>query len=339
MAATEGSRGDGAGDVLGAGRGRGRGHDRRRTHRRGRGHPGSGPDGRGVATAQRRARGHQGQRGRPRQLLGRGDEALAQLGCGRALGRVRPAGPLDDRGEGSELGRHGHQAIEPVHERGHGRLAGEWHLSSDRLDQCQGQRVHVRLAVDGLALGLLRRGVPGGAEEDAGGLRPRRLGDGAGQAEVGDAQAAVLAEEQVGGLDVPVDHAAAVRVVEPAAGLQADQEGLRRAEQPAPVEHGAQAPAAEVLEHQVGDVLVGSPVEDGHDVGMAERGRGLGFGLEAAQERAVLRQVGVQDLDGDAAPQLDVVGLVHGGGRARADGRHQPVAPAEHASDLLVAVH
>ena len=49
--------------------------------------------------------------------------------------------------------------------------------------------------------------------------------------------------------------------------------------------------------------------------------------------------VGVQDLDGHAAPQLDVVGQVHGGGRARADGRHQPVAPAEHASDLLVAVH
>ena len=82
-----------------------------------------------------------------------------------------------------------------------------------------------------------------------------------------------------------------------------------------------------------------SPVEDGHDVGVAEGGRGLGLGLEAAQERAVLGQVGVQDLDGDAAPQLDVVGQVHGGGRARADGRHQPVAPAEHASDLLVAVH
>ena len=95
-----------------------------------------------------------------------------------------------------------------------------------RLDEHEAERVHVGPAVDRLALGLLGRGVAGGAEHRALRLGPRRLGERAGQPEVGDAQAGVLAEEQVGGLDVAVDEAAAVGVVEGPGGLEADEQRL-----------------------------------------------------------------------------------------------------------------
>ena len=140
-----------------------------------------------------------------------------------------------------------------------GGVGGERHLTGDRLDQRQGQRVDVGLAVDGLAPGLLGRGVAGRAEHDAGGLGPRRLGEGPGQAEVGDAQPAVLAEQEVGGLDVAVDEAPAVGVVEAAGRLEADQQRLRRRQRRPRSSIGAQAAAAEVLEHEVRRARSSSP--------------------------------------------------------------------------------
>ena len=94
----------------------------------------------------------------------------------------------------------------------------------------EGQRVDVALAVERLAPGLLGRRVAGGAEHRARRLGPGRLGEGPGQAEVGDAQPAVLAEEEVGGLDVAVDEAPAVGVVEAPAGLEPDEQRLGRGE-------------------------------------------------------------------------------------------------------------
>ena len=111
----------------------------------------------------------------------------------------------------------------------------------DRLDEHEAERVDVGLAVHRLALGLLGRGVAGRAEHCALRLGPGRLGEGAGQAEVGDAEAAVVAEEQVGRLDVAVHEPAAVRVVEGPGGLQADEERLRQAQAHALVEDGSEA--------------------------------------------------------------------------------------------------
>ena len=136
-------------------------------------------------------------------------------------------------------------------------------VPGDRLDQHERERVHVGLAVDRLALRLLGRRVARGAEHDARRLGPRRLGDGPGQAEVGDAQPAVLVEQEVGGLDVAVDEAPAVGVVEAARRLEADERAPATASAAAPVEHRPQAAAAEVLEHEVravlGEIATSSP--------------------------------------------------------------------------------
>ena len=178
-------------------------------------------------------------------------------------------------------------------------------------------------------------GVAGGAEHGADGLGPGRLGQGPGQPEVADAQPAVVVEEEVGGLDVAVDEAPPVGVVEAPGRLQADEEGLGRAQPPAPVEHRAQAAAAQVLADQVGPVLLLAPVVDGHDVGVVEGGRGPGLGPEPAQEGVVVGQGRVQHLDRHPAAQAHVVGDEHVPGTTAADRRQQPVAVAEDATDVV----
>ena len=176
------------------------------------------------------------------------------------------------------------------HQRGDGGVGGERHRAGDGFDQHQPERVHVGLAVDRLPLGLLGGRVPGRAEHRALRLGPGRLGEGASQAEVGDAQAAVLAEEEVGRLHVAVHEAAAVGVVEAPRDLQPDEEHLRQAEPHPLVEDSPQAAAAEVLGDDVRGAVVVAPVVDGDDVGVVQgRGR-LRLGTEAPKERCRRRR-------------------------------------------------
>ena len=62
-------------------------------------------------------------------------------------------------------------------------------------------------------------------------------------------------------------------------------------------------------------------------MGVVEGGGGLRLGPEAAQERLVVGQRGVQHLDRDPAPQAHVVGQVDLRRRPGAEGRDEPVAP------------
>jgi hypothetical protein len=81
-----------------------------------------------------------------------------------------------------------------------------------------GERVAVRGGRGALARPLLGREVGHGAEHHAG-LRDARLPRRRGDPEVPDGEAVVLVEQQVARLDVAVDDALGVRVVQRRAGL------------------------------------------------------------------------------------------------------------------------
>ena len=106
--------------------------------------------------------------------------------------------------------------------------------------------------------------------------------------EVGDPDDAVLVEEKVRGLDVPVDQTAPVRVLEAGRDLAAHVRRLRRGQPDPGVEHPPQRAADKQLQDHEGDAVVLTPVVDGHDVGVVERGGELGLGSEPAQETDVV---------------------------------------------------
>ena len=91
-------------------------------------------------------------------------------------------------------------------------------------------------------------------------------------------------------------------------GLGSDRGRLLRAEQAAGVQQRPQAPAAEVLEHEVRDAVLVAPVVDVQDVAVVQRCRQPGLGLELPQERGVAGQRRVKKLDGDASIKPRAVG-------------------------------
>ena len=162
-----------------------------------------------------------------------------------------------------------------------------------------------------------------------------RLGQGPGQAEVGDAEPALVVEQEVGRLDVAVHECRGGGRSRGPRRLQPDEGGLRRREPVALVEQVAQAAAAQVLEHEERSVVVLAPVEDPHDVRVVQAGGGLGLGPEPAQEGLVLGQRRVQHLHRHPAAQHHVVGHEHVGRGTRSHGREEPVPASEDATDVV----
>ena len=181
-------------------------------------------------------------------------------------------------------------------------------------------------------------GVARRAQQHALWFGPRRLGDGASQAEVTDAEPSLLAEEEVGGLDVAMHEPLPVGVFEASRRVEADQQRLRRRQAVAGVEHRPQAPAPEVLAHEVRDALVRARVVHVHHVGVVERGGGLGLGPEALEERRVVRHALVEHLDRDAPPQLRVVGQVDAARRTVAQRGDDAISTREDTADEIAQV-
>ena len=80
-----------------------------------------------------------------------------------------------------------------------------------------------------------------------------------------------------------------------------------------------QAAAGDQLHHVVMQAVLLADVEDGHDVGVVQPGRRLRLAAEPRPQLLVGEQVRRQHLDGDAAAQGFVLGLVDHAHPAAAD--------------------
>jgi len=179
------------------------------------------------------------------------------------------------------------------------------------------QRVLIGGRGQPLAPPLLRGHVAPRADDRS---RPRQAARGVqqlGDAEVHHEGIAVIVEHHVRRLDVAVDHALVVGVVQRTPHL-AQQTGdfAQRWQELAGA--GAlchalgQRAAGQQPHNQVADVLLRAIVEDGDDVGMFERGGSLRLTGEALDVAGLLGQSSGHHLDGDVPLEAALIGAIDG---------------------------
>ena len=266
---------------------------------------------------------------------------------GIAAVEVLGGGPFDDgRRRGRDFGTRklhvGYLLAHVHHRHRHGRLAVERNLAGEHLVDDDAQRVHIGLAGDGLAEGLLGRHVVGRAEH-APVHREAFLGQGARDAEVGDLGAALAAQQNVLGLDVAVDDLLCVRCAQGARDLDRVGERHRRFQGGLAPDQVLQGLARDVLEHDVGrshlDVgvaLVRIPlpcIDHRDDVGMVQLSDGARLAPEALQLIGVRRDLAVHQLDRHLSLEHGVERAVDGAHAAVPYARVQAVATAERGAE------
>ena len=169
-------------------------------------------------------------------------------------------------------------------------------------------------------LALLRRHV-GRRSHDHAGLREARGLDPR-DSEIGDLHLAARGQDDVGGLDIAMDHPARVRDVERQQELRHDRHDVRQVEAGLPVQVSAQARAFDEFHRDVGDVLVLAVLVDADDVGMVDPPGGARLVLEAADE--LRGEIGIDEvhphrLDRDRALDVRIERLVDDAHRALAE--------------------
>ncbi len=156
------------------------------------------------------------------------------------------------------------------------RIPAEWSLSGQQLVEHDAQAEDVRSAIDPVAFapGLLGTHVSRSARQPAPLAEVFIL---EGQPEVGHAGFARGVDQDVGGLDVPVDQPPSVGVMQ-GVGNRGDQ--LRRIpERRASLTHpDGQVAAFDELRHDEAEtVFRATDIEDRHDIGMVQPGEDPGF--------------------------------------------------------------
>ena len=157
-------------------------------------------------------------------------------------------------------------------------FAVEGHLAREELVEDDPEEKDVRPAVDGLALDLFGRHV---AQRPDGrpGLGHRRLFH-PGDSEVGDIGLSGLVDQDVGRLDIAVDDAEAVGIIQGIADGLEDLDAFQGEEDLPGIHDRLEALALDELHDDVGQVVFPADVIDGDDVGMGQLPRGPRFADE-----------------------------------------------------------
>ena len=134
-------------------------------------------------------------------------------------------------------------------------------------------------------------------------------GGGFGEAEIHQLGSG-LGEHDVAGLEIAVDDALAMRLVERVGDLDADLQYLRSGSAPLRKRCGKRL-ALEVFHHQEVDVVLGADVVEHADVGMVAGRRWCGLRARSAAEFRVGGEMSGQNLDRDDAIEARVAGAIH----------------------------
>ena len=141
------------------------------------------------------------------------------------------------------------------------------------------------------------------------------VGDAAGQAEIAELDAAVLVEQQVGRLDIAVNHV--VRMQERQGVERADESGAEDREVDRLAAGGIEQRTVHQFEHQ--PAAGPDDVVDREDVRVLQGREELRLAPESLQPPLVVHVLAVNLLDGHVAAQLAVAGAIDGGEIAIAD--------------------
>ncbi len=245
-----------------------------------------------------------------------------------------------------QAGRHGAQLgdgrqllVQDLVDEGGDGVALEGPLAREHLVDHDAEREDVAAAVEILAFDLFGRQVLRAAHHRAGHGQLGALAGHLGDAEVGDLHPAGAVEQDVAGLDVAVDDALAVGVVEGVGGLAGDAQHVAQTQARSGVEAAGEVDALDELEGEIEETLGLAGVEQGDDVGMQEAAGGPGLAQQALLAVVdLLRPADEADgLDGELAVDLRIFGeidLAHRAGAEKPDD-----AVAADAAAALQRVH
>jgi hypothetical protein len=193
------------------------------------------------------------------------------------------------------------------------RFAGKRLMARQHLVCDGGECVDVGASVDVRPGDLLRCDVGDGSQAAFGG-EVRGVGaEGFGDAEVDDLYFPGRRQENVLRLHVPVDDALRVCVIKRRRDAARDVPRGLRVEMPEAFQERPECGAAGELHHDVEGPGVLAAVVDGHDVGVGQAGDARRFSSEALDQLFVVRERGVEDLDGDVPREQLVTCAVDGG--------------------------
>ena len=156
------------------------------------------------------------------------------------------------------------------------------------------------------SLGLFRGHVGGGADCDAG-HGQARVGDGLGDAEIGDADESIAVDQHVLGLDVAVHNASPMDRRQAVQDLPRDLPRFLGGQRPAAGDQVLEILPVHELHDEVEPAVLLTHIIDVDDVAVRHRGGSSGLALEALDVGGVLLAVAAQDLDGDLAFQPPIV--------------------------------
>ncbi len=178
--------------------------------------------------------------------------------------------------------------------------------------------------------------------DDLSGTGDGRVALDLGDAEVGEQDPAVLGEEHVAGLDVPVQYAGGVRGGQRAQHPQADPGGLARLDAADVLDLVGQRVALDELHHDPRPAVVVEHVVQGDDGGVVDPRRRARLGPGTGEQNGLLAlghvQRGRQLLDGDGTVQQLVVRAPHPAHATAADDVDEPVAAREELALHLIHV-